>query len=477
MRWSQGELYLCPECKGIRFPKDDDVTSLKQRVTSTSRKSSNEPSSETSGNVTGGKEVELQDTDIENTTTPTIINPLLAYMWFAMQGGTASNIRDTVLGHFTTDAIVEAKNALWDNSPTEVIGERLRRKDSTVRSEKEAHAQDILSALTKLDKSDQMPTILLEATSLAFIPRFHPEEINNASLIHRITLLEEKFTNLQEIMDRTVCENIAIKDQLHRAKPTFAEMVQTSPVSQLKVTSSVPPAIVIQHATPQELDTEDHPIVSREADLVDNNVVEGPTNRLPSTRGRPTRGGNRRGRGLSCGGRGGHAGSQLEANRSPSIDRRSTRSDFSQNSDNSSAHRGTESSQLEREDDNANEYRLPWRTQKQERRQQKSRHKVVTGNGRTSVGSFKGAREQVISLFIYMVDQATLTKDFKVYLADFGIPIHDLACVSHPDSKHKSFRLSVPASHYKDLLDPELWPIGVKVRKYVTPSSQRSTNS
>lgn len=187
---------LCSECNRSRFPPDSDATSAKVRMTSISRKS-NTSHPDTQLNTSSSQQsqdssVTAADATVGDSVVPTIINPLLAYMWYAMQSGTASNIRDTVLGHFTLDVITEAKNDLWNNSPAELIGDKPRRKDSTVRSEQEAHVQDILSALTKLDKSEQMPRILLEATSLAIIPRFHPEEINGGSLAHRITLLEEK---------------------------------------------------------------------------------------------------------------------------------------------------------------------------------------------------------------------------------------------------------------------------------------------
>lgn len=74
-----------------------------------------------------------------------------------------------------------------------------------------------------------------------------------------------------------------------------------------------------------------------------------------------------------------------------------------------------------------------------------------------------------------MVDPETRTQDLKVHLNDYDITVNELDCISHPDSRYKSFRLSVPSRSLEDVLDPELWPSGVKVRKYIAPASERGT--
>ena len=75
-----------------------------------------------------------------------IITPLLAYVLFSMQTGTAVNLRAAVTGHFPLNAIVEANNLLWNACDPEIIGEKANRKDSASRTETEAHVRILLSS-------------------------------------------------------------------------------------------------------------------------------------------------------------------------------------------------------------------------------------------------------------------------------------------------------------------------------------------
>ena len=102
-----------------------------------------------------------------------IINPLLAYIHFAIQGGNAENVRNAAVQHFSIDQIIEAKDALWNRCGVDKLGEKARRKDSSSRSEKEAHVQDVITALQRLDREASMPTILIPSSNLDVIPRSH----------------------------------------------------------------------------------------------------------------------------------------------------------------------------------------------------------------------------------------------------------------------------------------------------------------
>ena len=98
-----------------------------------------------------------------------------------------------------------------------ILVKKCRRVGSTIRPEHEAHLQDILHAL---DKRQKMPTVAICALQLHLIPRSHPEELNNVSLLDRLNQLEKKITNVQgfvqETTDRVFAENIAINDRLNK---------------------------------------------------------------------------------------------------------------------------------------------------------------------------------------------------------------------------------------------------------------------
>ena len=104
-------------------------------------------------------------------------------------------------------------------------------------------------------------------------------------------------------------------------------------------------------------------------------------------------------------------------------------------------------------------------------KEEQRRRNIITGRAslRPSANSFKGAPEPRRDLFIYRVDRDTTTSDLSTYIKDLGFNIRSLDCVSNDMAKFKSFKLSVPVSEFKDLFNENLWPYGVRVRKYVTP--------
>ena len=95
-------------------------------------------------------------------------------------------MRQAVLGHFSNEDIVGTKDSLWTNCGSGIIGEKPRRKDSSTRSVAGAHVSDILTAWRKLDRADAIPLVAIDAFALGVIPRSHPEELNNISLVDRL---------------------------------------------------------------------------------------------------------------------------------------------------------------------------------------------------------------------------------------------------------------------------------------------------
>ena len=84
----------------------------------------------------------------------------------------------------------------------------------------------------------------------------------------------------------------------------------------------------------------------------------------------------------------------------------------------------------------------------------------------------RGAPEPERQLFIYRVDRQTVTEDLKIYIQEAGITVCSLACVSKEDSKFKSFKLSVPLSQFKRLFDNQMWPEGIRVRRFYMPKGK-----
>ena len=142
-----------------------------------------------------------------------ILQPILSYIVFSMQSGSTEKIKQAVCGHFSGEAISEAKSKLWDYGDLSVINERKNRQDTKIRTQREADTMDIISALQKLDSVGKMPMIACNAMSLGLIPKSHPEELNNISLVDRLQRMEYRLTQIQEGLDIVKAENMVLKEE------------------------------------------------------------------------------------------------------------------------------------------------------------------------------------------------------------------------------------------------------------------------
>lgn len=405
VRYGQGDLWLCRQCHNARFGggnqinvnADDSQTDPKVIMRS-----------DNASDVINTASNESLVEDHSPSQSPPIIQPVLAYIVFAMHSGTNDNVRNAVLGHFTMEQIIEAKDELWANGDSNVIGDKLRRKDSSVRSEKDAHVQDIINVLSKMDKVNKLPMIAVYAHDLHLIPRSHPEELNNVSLIDRLNRLEARITSLTEVVDRNMSENLVLKDKLE-SHTSYASVVRRQsgiaqtdhhvhqvtlshtntdgpPVFSTNPTMVVhqPPLCQQDSGTPsgEPVDSTTATDILHNNDNNVNNPEDVTSGLLPSSRGRG-RPGRRlgRGRGTSFrgrGGRGGHAPPSLNATyngSSTSLDRVSAKS------------AGQRSMRAGVRDDN--DFQPPRWVDKKHKRQQEKRHRVVIGKNNSSAGTFK----------------------------------------------------------------------------------------
>ena len=369
--------------------------------------------------------------------------------------------------------IIEAKDMLWSKSNTSIIGKKMQRKDTQVRPEKEAHIQDIICALGKLDRVESLPCFAIDAYSLDLIPKSSPEELNNISLVDRLNSIESKFTKFQEILDKTICENIQLRDRVDKLQ---TEITPTYATTLLK---NVAPTIMNrkQSATNEEAKTgsatncketetswnsrvqnnlpgSTQSISTREIATCNNMPKTGPSEmRIPDI----SRRSNPRGRGSMLSNR----LSRTNPWRSEqSLDRESTFSFKStkENSELNTSHDG---------------FMEPTHFIRKRWKEEQRRRKIITGKAapRTVGSTFRGAPEPKRDLFVYRVDKSTTSADLKLHISDFGFNIISLECISNEMAKFKSFKLSVPLSEFNDLFNESIWPYGVRIRKYITPRS------
>ena len=99
-----------------------------------------------------------------------------------------------------------------------------------------------------MDEADECPTLVLNAHSLHTIPRAHPEEVNNISLVDRLNQLESRWQAMQEVLDRIVAENILLREQIlnlssysSRTKATHTSFTEagSTPLTNKEVTGNM----------------------------------------------------------------------------------------------------------------------------------------------------------------------------------------------------------------------------------------------
>ena len=98
------------------------------------------------------------------------------------------------------------------------------------------------------------------------------------------------------------------------------------------------------------------------------------------------------------------------------------------------------------------------------------RRNVVIGKDRSS-GAVKGAPEPNHDVFIYRVDKSTSDDSLYDYIIDKSITPNFLDCVSNPDATYKFYKLSSPLSMYSTLHDPDMWPEGIRIRRFYNPKN------
>lgn len=452
----QGDLMLCPACNVERFSSQKDPT---PRV------------------MKGLQAV--------------VIEPVLSYAWFSMQNSSHDLITTAIMGYFSLEAVTNAKNVLWDVAEASIIGEKPRRRGTANRNEKSAHVSDILEALVKLDKADQVPCFAIDALSIGMIPKSKPEELNNISLAERLNKLEEKMQNIQECNDRIICENMVIKEQINNRKCSYADIVKKDETSQTYVKQQAA-AEAYSYVDAVKHGNEPSPFISSKAPAGDSSSVKNipSVKTTPSVKNTPSvdiRKSKDVAQGNYASSRGGWAkrGGATRGGRSTrqSVDNVLHHNTFDplidESCDESGDHDSVETeTRAENQSLTSNsvlmksndDFRLP--TEQLKKRARRTITGQANSNRIRSTG-FRGAPEPQRELFIFRVHADTVDDEIKDYAIGVGVDVLNIECVSHPNSKFKSFRLTVPASQFRSLFDEELWPVGVRVRKYV-PHKQRA---
>lgn len=358
---------------------------------------------------------------------PQIKNAIIAYIAFSMQKGTAEKIKSVVTAHFVIEDIIAAKEDLWRAGDTEIIGERKRRRDGSLKTEKYSHVDDIVSAIYLLDAADKMPDIVLSATDLGKIPRSHPEELNDISLADRLNTIEEQMTSLRQIVDGNVSSNHSLKRQILelQMKPSvsFANVAASNvtqsqqlrvPISEMSADVQRPTVQSTQHQTSggaggvRPKDNQGHQRTPQQH--VTHGQSAGVTPKA--------------------------SGSLLQSDVFSSVSA------------------------------NLDGFQEPSHVIRDRRRQDNRRKRVVQGS--KSGGRIRGAPSHR-DVFVYRLLPETTTDLLTKHIEDEGISVHNIDCISNPNAKYKSFKVQINLADNDKMFNPDMWPEGIRVRKFIPP--------
>ena len=123
-----------------------------------------------------------------------VINELLFYVSNYTKVGscTPDNIKKIILYYYEEEVIWEAKTLLWSKVREGVLRRLEKRNDTRQRTAKDANAFNIIQAFQDMDKKSYYDIVCV-AANINNIPREHPENLHELSMLNRISVLESKF--------------------------------------------------------------------------------------------------------------------------------------------------------------------------------------------------------------------------------------------------------------------------------------------
>ena len=74
---------------------------------------------------------------------------------------------------------------------------------------------------------------------------------------------------------------------------------------------------------------------------------------------------------------------------------------------------------------------------------------------------------------MYRVENTAEEQDIMDYISGKGFENISVQTMSHNESRYKSFKLSMTAAQFQELLNPIIWPTGIRVRKFIPPRTKQ----
>ena len=164
------------------------------------------------------------DEEVEtNEDKPYVVNELLFYVSNHTKGGscTPDNIKRIVLSFYDLKPILAAKTLLWKKVKSGILRKLEKRNDTRQRSAKEANVADIVQAFQDIDKKSYDDIAFL-ASDINNIPREHPENLHDLSMLDRIAVLERKCKVVETSTSRNYAGMLEFVDEISKSNGIIA---------------------------------------------------------------------------------------------------------------------------------------------------------------------------------------------------------------------------------------------------------------
>lgn len=400
-----------------------------------------------------------------------VINEVLCYVSHNIHNCTKEDVIKAAYRHFDLEEIHNAKRVLYDNHP--FLGEFPRRITSTNRTEIEAHAIDIVCGLIEIDTNHaEENQVVYVAKNLSRLPRWSPNEINQLALADKLAQLEGRFQSLEYAVSENKANGIQTSDIVRKIDQRLEKVesdvsVMGSPVRYADVLRrSAGPRTGPQFGFPtllQERSRQPHP-------------GQGPGQGAPppatsSAFARPQ--GNATAQGGGSPGPAVKGGADAEGpGPATEDDNDDTEVDNEHGGDAGGGVVGDARDDGARDDGYGGEDAASGEFvfQRDQRlrllREARRRRGVVTGTAGAGRPGFRGAPPPRRQFFLYRVAPGATEQDICEYLNEMNIAFVSVKLMSKPYAFNMSFKLEVPVEQASRVMEPDVWPEGVLIRKF-----------
>ena len=350
--------------------------------------------------------------------TPNVVlSEVLMYAEYHRHGASRDAIVKILSTFYTPEEIREAKNVLWHEFEEKILGVVPTRQTSVNRTEQMANCEDILKALGDIEKHRLTPTFC--ASKWDRVPKSHPESASELGISERLAALEEKMFGYDNTLSEIKKENIETKGDI--------KQIQEENISQGKLIQQLVDDTTNKTVEWPRVGSES----SRESQAIrpQNNVGPGiretPESGSPGSRETQESGPEEGASGVTVGGAFQHQRHQVRKAR--------------------------------------------WNQKQQSRRPQGRDDHVKKRSpieGRGVSGALQETETASRIFFVYRVHKGDTIDKMKNQLTRNKIESRSIDQTNHKDSKYNSFKITVSSEFAENVMSPDAWPKGVKVRRW-----------